>query len=163
MSTSPPPSGGMTHFIGKIIVRVLQFLLGITVVGLYSVHLDDQRKKGKPYNTNFMYAVIIGALSALTAVVYAIPFVKWRVLWIWDSLLTLNWIIVFGIFGKLFLQRPDGPKYSFEGTHTRRMRNAAWLDLANVVLWLLTATYGAVVFFKARKATKSVYAEGSYV
>ena len=31
------------------------------------------------------------------------------------------------------------------------MKHAVWLDLVNMLLWFITATYGAVVFIKGRK------------
>lgn len=152
------PSGGMTHFIGKIIIRSLQFLMAIVTAGLYSVHLDAQHKAGDPYDGQFVFAVVIAAVSALTTVIYGIPLVKSHVLWVWDAVLFLNWITVFGVFGKLFLHRPDGDEYAYQGTHTTRMRHAVWVDLFNALLWFTTAIYGAVVFWKARRAAKINFA-----
>ena len=54
------------------------------------------------------------------------------------------WVAVFGIFGKKYLvvdPRDDA---------TQRMRNAVWVDLSNMLLWLITAGMGAFVFFKRR-------------
>jgi hypothetical protein len=33
----------------------------------------------------------------------------------------------------------------------QRMKNAVWVDLANMLLWLITAAYGAVLFFRNRR------------
>ena len=30
------------------------------------------------------------------------------------------------------------------------MKNAVWIDLINMILWLVTALYGAVMFFALR-------------
>jgi hypothetical protein len=33
----------------------------------------------------------------------------------------------------------------------QRMKNAVWVDLANAILWLLSAVYGLLQFFRNRK------------
>lgn len=32
----------------------------------------------------------------------------------------------------------------------QRMKNAVWIDLINMLLWFLSAIYGAVLFFRFR-------------
>jgi hypothetical protein len=32
-----------------------------------------------------------------------------------------------------------------------RMKRAAWIDMVNMLLWLISAVYGAVIFYKWRK------------
>ena len=50
------------------------------------------------------YAVVVGALSAVTCVLYFIPFVL-RIAGIfaavWDLILFILWITLFGVFGKV--------------------------------------------------------------
>jgi len=31
------------------------------------------------------------------------------------------------------------------------MKNAVWVDLANMLLWLVTAVYGGIMFFMQRR------------
>lgn len=33
----------------------------------------------------------------------------------------------------------------------QRMKNAVWVDLANALLWLISAVYGTVLFFFGRQ------------
>lgn len=56
------------------------------------------------------------------------------------------WIALFGLFGKMFINEdPEG------NAGTVRMKNAVWVDLANVLLWLISALYGAVLFVRHRR------------
>jgi uncharacterized membrane protein affecting hemolysin expression len=59
---------------------------------------------------------------------------------------------VFGIFGKLYINETPAPG----DTANRRMKNAVWIDLVNMILWFLTTLLGAALFFKYRK-TRSTY------
>lgn len=51
---------------------------------------------------------------------------------------------VFGVFGKIYIHaKPvDGG--------VKRMKNAVWVDLVNMLLWLVSAAVGAVAFFMMR-------------
>lgn len=53
---------------------------------------------------------------------------------------------VFGVFGKIYIHaKPvDGG--------VKRMKNAVWVDLVNMLLWLVTAVVGVVAFFMMRYA-----------
>lgn len=37
-----------------------------------------------------------------------------------------------------------------EQSGQRRMQNAVWIDLVNMLLWLITAIYSTVIFFRGR-------------
>ena len=52
---------------------------------------------------------------------------------------------MFGIFGKLFL--PMDPSSS---DVVLRMRNAAWIDMVNMILWVLTAACSFRAFRQSR-------------
>ena len=61
------------------------------------------------------------------------------------------WLVVFGIFGKMYIREdPEGD------AGIQRMKNAVWVDLVNMLLWLVSAVYGAVLFFK-NKPTRSLF------
>jgi hypothetical protein len=46
--------------------------------------------------------VVVGSFSAVTAVVYMVPFVmQIHVLFVWDALLFFFWVVLFGIFGNV--------------------------------------------------------------
>ena len=58
---------------------------------------------------------------------------------------SILWTAVFGIFGKLYIhENPEG-----DGG-VKRMKNSVWIDLINMLLWLVTAVMAAVVFFTMR-------------
>jgi hypothetical protein len=66
--------------------------------------------------------------------------------------ISILWTAVFGTFGKLYINETPDPG----DTATRRMKNAVWIDLVNMILWFLTTLLGAALFFKYRK-TRSTY------
>ena len=58
---------------------------------------------------------------------------------------------LFGLFGKMFIHEdPEG------NAGTIRMKNAVWVDLVNMILWLLSSLYGVGMFFKNR-STRSMH------
>jgi H+/Cl- antiporter ClcA len=101
------------------------------------------------FNTNTIqkqgYAVAVGALSAVTSLVYFIPFiVRVPLLFIWDTILFIFWVAVFGVFGNMYIHAdPQGD------SGIRRMKNAVWIDLINMLLWLASAIGMLVYFIKA--------------
>ena len=84
----------------------------------------------------------VGALSAISSLIYMIPFVvRVPLLFIWDTILFIFWIAVFGVFGKLYIHAdPQGD------SGIQRMKNAVWVDLINALLWLVSAI-GMLVYF----------------
>lgn len=129
------------------VVRFIQFALALTVCGLYGVDLGSARKAGVRSDGRWVYAVVLGVLSAVTALVYMIPMVARKVplLFAWDAILFFLWIVLFGIFGKLFInERAEG-----DGG-IQRMKNAVWVVLVNMLLWLLTAVAMATTWWQGR-------------
>ena len=59
---------------------------------------------------------------------------------------SVAWLVVFGIFGKLIFSN-----HALERVHIARMRLALWLDIADDVLWFVTAVGGIVRFRKERR------------
>jgi hypothetical protein len=91
-----------THYILLSILRLFQFALAITVCGLYGVDLHNAASAGKYRDSKWVYAEVVGGLSAFTAVLYMIPFmIKIPLIFIWDTLLFFLWIVLFGIFGNV--------------------------------------------------------------
>lgn len=99
------------------------------------------------------YAVAVGALSAITSLVYMIPLVlRLPLLFIWDTILFIFWIAVFGVFGKLYIHadaQGDGG--------IQRMKNAVWIDLINALLWLGSAIGMLVFFIKQMRGGRTRY------
>ena len=71
-------------FIFSTILRFIQLVLALAVVGLYGQYVNTARAEGKYMDPNYVYAVVVGAIGAVSALVLMIPFVKmWRS-WPWD-------------------------------------------------------------------------------
>jgi len=66
------------------------------------------------------------------------------------------WVTVFGIFGKIYIGRSMAEKDRYQDTDTRRMQRAVWIDLANMVLWLMTFI-GGVLRFCLYKRERSLH------
>ncbi|MCJ1485842.1 hypothetical protein MMC06_006017 [Schaereria dolodes] len=138
-------SGGFVPFIIHTTLRLFQFVLALTVLGLYGVDLNNARKEHKYVDSKWAYAEAVGALAAVTSLVYMVPIFKSYMVFAWDAVLFLLWLVVFGIFGKMYIR-----EHAEGDSGVRRMKNAVWVDLVNMLLWLISAVYGAVLFFKFR-------------
>jgi hypothetical protein len=96
-------------------------------------------------------------LSAITALVYAVlPLIissfTTAILFAWDAILFILWIAVFGLFGSMYInQDPRG-----DGGISR-MKNAVWIDLINMLLWLVSAIVGGIGFWRWRKGNRSLH------
>lgn len=60
------------------------------------------------------------------------------------------WAAVFGLLGGIFIRAEPQPLGG--ARHLQREKNAVWVDLVNMLLWFVTAVYGAVLFFMYRRA-----------
>ncbi|KAI9732198.1 MAG: hypothetical protein M1834_004295 [Cirrosporium novae-zelandiae] len=97
--------GGAFVWIINATLRFFEFVLALTVAGLYGVDLNNARKA--------------------------------------DNIL---WTALFGIFGKMYIhENPEG------NSGVRRMKNAVWVDLTNMLLWFLTSIIAGLIFMRHRK------------
>ncbi|KAF2714436.1 hypothetical protein K504DRAFT_366941 [Pleomassaria siparia CBS 279.74] len=130
-----------------ILIRLFQFVMGLVVIGLYAQDLDKARKAHKYTDSKWVYAVFCGAFGALMSLIFMMPLIKSWMFFAADVLAFFFYMVLFGIFGKMYIKEDaEGDKGII------RMKNAVWVDLTNMVLWIGTAIYGAFVFWKARKA-----------
>jgi len=137
-----PASSSSSAFLTIVLnytLRFLQFVFALTVCGLYGTDLNSDTRAHVAASPKWIYAVVVAGFSAITSLVYCIPFQTY-LFFAWDSVLFILWIAVFGTFGKLFLH----------DSRNERMRHAVWVDLINVFLWLISAAYGGVLFMKSR-------------
>ncbi|KAA8624931.1 MARVEL multi-domain protein [Pyrenophora tritici-repentis] len=133
--------------IARLVLRLFQFVMALTVIGMYAVDLDRARKADKYVDSKWVWAVVCGSLGAVASLVFMLPFFKAWFFFVVDAVLFLCYLVAFGIFGKMFIgEDPEGNK------GIQRMKNGVWVLLTNVVLWFITAIVGAVLFWKARKA-----------
>ena len=58
---------------------------------------------------------------------------------------SILWVACFGLFGRIFI--PADPKGD---SAVQMMKNAVWVDLVNMLLWFVSACYGAAMFFTHR-------------
>lgn len=67
-----------------------------------------------------VYATVVSSLAAVTALVYMVPLiVRIPFIFVWDTILFILWIALFGVFGALFI------KEDAEGNGgIKRMKNA---------------------------------------
>lgn len=133
-------------YIAHSVYRIIQLALALTVCGLYGVDLHRANREHKYSDGKWVYAEVTASISAVTAVVYLIPFIA-RVpfLFLWDLILFILWIALFGLFGNMYI------KENAEGdSGIIRMKHAVWIDLVNALLWLFSAVGMAVYYFKHR-------------
>ena len=77
-------------FIATTFLRFLQFVFAIAVLGLYGTDINSARKvKGVSIPSKWIYAEVVGTLSALTAIVYCLPKINAKAYWAsaWDGIL----------------------------------------------------------------------------
>ncbi|KAH8699456.1 hypothetical protein GQ44DRAFT_67963 [Phaeosphaeriaceae sp. PMI808] len=140
----------------RIFLRFFQFVLGITVIGLYAIDLDRARRQGKYIDSKWVWAVVCGTLGAVMSLVFMLPLVKAWFFFYVDGFVLLCYLVAFGIFGKMYI-----PENAEGNKGIVRMKNAVWVLLTNMLLWFVTAVYGAVVFWKTRKARTTHTGRGS--
>lgn len=128
-----------------VFIRFFQFVLGITVIGLYAVDLDNARKAGAYVDSKWVWAVVCGTLGAIVAIVGL--FIKDWFFFFVDFFVFVCYLIAFGIFGKMYIpEDAEGDK------GITRMKNAVWVLLTNMLLWFLTSGYLAFQLWKYRNA-----------
>ncbi|KAI2619703.1 hypothetical protein GGR54DRAFT_603270 [Hypoxylon sp. NC1633] len=129
------------------ILHFCQFVLAITVCGLYGVDLSRARSQGKYIDGKWVYAEVVGGLGALTAVLYLVPFIlRFAAVPIWSFILFVLWIALFGLFGSMYIHEdPEG------NGDIQRMKNAVWVDLANALLWLIGFVGSAAYWWTHRE------------
>lgn len=117
-----------------------------------------------------VYAVVVGALSAVTCVVWFVPaLLRHAGVFgaVWNSILFILWITLFGVFGAVgdstFLRRygrtgltPRSQLFIHENAEgdgdIQRMKNAVWVDLTSALLWLISAVATTVYWWRHRDA-----------
>lgn len=76
-------------FAANLFLRFLQFVFAIAVLGLYGTDINKFRKGGVSPPSKWVYAEVIGVLSAVTALVYCLPKINAKAYWAcaWDAIL----------------------------------------------------------------------------
>jgi len=140
----------------NLCLRTLQLVQGLVVIGLYGVDLNRANREHKYSDGKWVYAVVCGTMSAVTAVVYGFlsVFMQYHtvaLLFAWDWVLVILWAALSGIFGSMYI----GEKVEMEaGIH--RMKVAVGFDLAGLILWFITGSMGLWWFFAERRGAGRV-------
>ncbi|KAI0172405.1 hypothetical protein GGR52DRAFT_544391 [Hypoxylon sp. FL1284] len=129
------------------LLHFFQFVLAVTVCGLYGVDLQRARSQDKYVDGKWVYAEVVGALAALTAILYLVPFIlRFAAVTVWSFVVFVLWIALFGLFGNMYIHEdPEG------NADIQRMKNAVWVDLANAVLWLIGFVASAAYWWSHRE------------
>jgi H+/Cl- antiporter ClcA len=137
-------------YIAHTVFRFIQLILALTVCGLYGVDLNKADREGKYSDGKWVYAEVTASLSAVTTLLYMIPFMS-RIpfAFIWDTILFILWIALFGIFGKLYIHA------NAQGdAGIIRMKHAVWIDLTNALLWLISAV-GMTIYWVSHRNNRT--------
>jgi hypothetical protein len=139
-------------------IRFFQFILGLTVIGLYGVDLSNAQQKQISADPKWVYAEMTGALGTIMGLVHLVTLFTLKnrplalrpaihlPLFIWECVLCIFWLTLFGIFGKLYISEdPEGD------SGIVRMKHAVWVDLTNLMLWTITATWCGVRWWSGQR------------
>ncbi|KAL1310544.1 hypothetical protein AAFC00_000824 [Neodothiora populina] len=131
------------HSFLRLILRFFQFVLAITVAGLYGVDLHAATKAHAYTDGKWVFAEVVAGLSAVWVFVYII---HWRWFVVGDFILFVLWTALFGLFGSMYIPAHPTPEQHGQ----RRMKNAVWVDLVNMLLWFVTLLSGLVIWWRSR-------------
>lgn len=73
--------------VANLTLRFLQFVFAVAVLGLYGTELSHARKTHTGDYSKWVYAEVVGVLSALTCLVYVLPKMKSWWAFGWDLVL----------------------------------------------------------------------------
>ncbi|KAL8733246.1 MAG: hypothetical protein Q9166_002263 [cf. Caloplaca sp. 2 TL-2023] len=155
-SGSSSSSGSFLSKLPLWVLRFLQFIFAITVIGLYAQDLRRADKEHKYSDSKWGFAVAVGTIGAVSSLLLAWPRLSmWA--WGWDLVVFILFTALFGLFGKMYIHE------NAEGNGgIKRMKNAVWIDLINMLLWFVTAIYGMIMFFFFR-GNKSLHTGRAHV
>jgi hypothetical protein len=144
---------GVCGLFTRAALRTLQFVLAVTVAGLYGVDLARATKTKQHANSEWVYAEFVVALSAITCIVHCfvtVTHVAWSA---WDGVLFVLWLAQVGVFGTIYSPNVKG-EYQHAANSTARMHAAIWIDLINMLLWFTTTVLGIAWCIRTRKVTR---------
>ncbi|ETN40201.1 uncharacterized protein HMPREF1541_04477 [Cyphellophora europaea CBS 101466] len=136
----------------NLIGRLCQLVGAIVVCAYYGRILNRAMKEDVYSDSKWVYAVTVGAISGLTAFAYIVwglllEFRAIALLFAWDAVIVILWLVCSGIFGKMYLGENAEMDQGIQD-----MKIAAGFDLANMLLWIISASYcGWIIFVADRK------------
>lgn len=135
------------------VLRALQLIFASVVAGLYGIDLAHFTNINAHADAEWVYAEFVATVSAITCLIFSLKasiHVVWSVL---DATIFVLWLAQVGVFGSIFYPTVRSG-YAESTLSVSRMRAAVWIDLANLVLWLLTAVLRIAWFIQARKQSR---------
>lgn len=139
----------------RVALRTSQFVLAMTVIGLYSPDLVFDTHNNRRADSLWVYAAMVGSLSALVCIVHCFVTVTRLGWWTIDWVLFILWTALFGSMGSIYIGG-DAGDYQDVTQSVIRMKVALWFDLLNMLLWLATGIYGMVFCVRARRSRVKV-------
>lgn len=174
---SPPPKRSNKTGMLIAFTRFVQFVLGITVIGLYGKDVRHDHEVEHSWNAKWVFGLIVSFFATVTAAAHLIlPFCMSRTStfasaklklpqFVWEFILCILWVTLFGIFGRMYIgvypdseksKRADSDDTSTsslgDASKIDRMRHAVWFDLTNLVLWVVTTSWVLLTYLKSRRA-----------
>lgn len=140
--------------ITRIVLRTLQFTLAIIIAVLYGIDLSRSTKTSTHAGSEWIYAEVVAALSAIICVVHCFATVT-RVVWCtWDFVLFVLWMAQTGALGQIYIRRDVEEDYVRATGSLGRMRAGVWVGLVCMVLWLGTFVLWVGWWCRARKVVR---------
>ncbi|KAF3345483.1 PWWP domain-containing protein2 [Verticillium dahliae VDG2] len=143
--------GGAGGLIARTILRTLQFLLALVIAILYGI---DTRDDPSTCTSQWIFAIVAAVLSMVTVVLHLFITVT-RYGWcVWDWVVAVFWAAITGVFGTLYL----AGQYKQEGLPpaSGRMKVAVWLNLVNMLLWIVTGLLSTIWCCGTRKMRRRI-------
>lgn len=140
-------------FAVSIALRIFQFIFAIVVASLYGIDLGHFTNVNAHADAEWIYAEFVAAVSAIICLIFSFMtsiHVAWSIL---DAAIFVLWLAQVGVFGSIFYPTVR-PGYVGSTTSVTRMRAAVWIDLVNMVLWLLTSVLRIAWCIHARKHSR---------
>lgn len=144
---------GVCGIFTRAALRTFQFVLAVTVAGLYGVDLHHATKTNNHARAEWIYAEFVAAVSAITCIIHCfvtVVHVAWST---WDGVLFVLWLAQVGVFGSIYVSNKPTDDEEF-AISIVRMRAAIWINLINMVLWLTTFVLGIAWCIRTRKVTR---------
>jgi hypothetical protein len=121
-----------------MLIRITQLFLALAACVVYGTPLAATSQRHFYIDPRWVYVVVIAGISAFYAAFCLIaPFLRPWGFYVVDLLLGLGWMVVFGIFGKLYI-----PEDAEGDRGIQRMKDLVWVDMCSMFLWFFTAVWG---------------------
>ncbi|KAK5707600.1 hypothetical protein LTR97_000137 [Elasticomyces elasticus] len=140
-------SGGLPGALARIFLRFLQLVFAVTIAGLYAVNLQDVKRAHKANEEEGVFIYSRWVFAEVVAILSIITVLARNVLW----------TALFGLFAKPFIHIPVATYPKSDQPFIRRMQSAVWLDLINMLLWLVTAIYSTFIWFRNRGSGRTLH------